>query len=388
MFLDLEIKGNALPHRTLCLTYDDGPGETSSGGPGPRTSEIGAYLGERRVPATFFVVGKFASGLGHVLGQLRAAGHLVANHTFHHPHLLRDVPDRDRLVDQLLLTDARIKPHVHGPTVYFRPPYGAWRPDGAPRSELADRLNGSRRLAAHVGPILWDIGGADWTYWRDRRSPGECARDYLTQIERAGRGIVMMHDSTADSDPVRDNNQTFELTRQLIPLLQERGFRFVRLDAVPQVASAAAVSFQAALQAPGGLFVSPRPRSDDEVWAGIPPAGGYERFGVVDLDGGRVAIRAANGRFLSAPRNAGGAVRASGAVVGEREVLELELLGEDLVALRTAGGSYFGCAPRLGGRLTADFKSRTASSIFKLIRGAPGPAGVPSAISTARRQLR
>jgi len=223
MFFDVDIKGDGLPPKTLCLTFDDGPGETAGDGPGPRTSEIGAYLCERGVPATFFVVGKSTGGLDHVLGRLRDQGHLVANHTFDHPNLLRDVSDAGRLVDQLLLADERIRSHVDGGTVFFRPPYGAWRPEGQVASRVAELLNRSRRLPGHVGPILWDVGGADWTYWRDRRSPEDCAREYLAQIERAGRGIVLMHDSTADIDEVRGRNQTFQLTRRLIALLKELG---------------------------------------------------------------------------------------------------------------------------------------------------------------------
>jgi len=216
---------------------------------------------------------------------------------------------------------------------------------------------------------LWDVGGADWTYWRDRRSPEDCAREYLAQIERAGRGIVLMHDSTADIDEVRGRNQTFQLTRRLIPLLKELGYRFVRLDAVPQVASASAVSCQATLQASSGLFVSSRPRGNDEVWADSRSAGGWERFGVVVLGGGRVALRAANGRFLATRQCAGGPVLANGPVVGEWETLELEDLGDDLVALRTARGSYLGCEPRLGGRLTAGLKSKKNEFHFQINQG-------------------
>jgi len=366
MFLDVDINGDALPPKTLCLTFDDGPGETVGDGPGPRTKELGAYLCERGVPATFFMVGKSIGGLDHILGRLRDQGHLVANHTFNHPHLLRDVPDAARLIHQLLLTDERIRSHVDGGTVFFRPPYGAWRLEGDSASRVADVLNRSRRLSGHVGPIMWDVGGADWTYWRDRRSPEDCAQEYLAQIERAGRGIVLMHDSTADIDEVRGLNQTFQMTTLLVPLLKERGYRFVRLDAVPQVASASAVSYQATLRAPGGLWVSPRPRDDYEVWADGPSAGGPERFGVVVLGGGRVALRAANGRFVATPPGAGRSVLANGPVVGKWETFELEDLGDDLVALRTTRGSYLGCEPRLGGRLTADFKSKKTDSIFKL----------------------
>jgi hypothetical protein len=93
---------------------------------------------------------------------------------------------------------------------------------------------------------------------------------------------------------------------------------------------------------------------------------------VVVLGGGRVALRAANGRFLSTPLGVGGSVLAIGPAVGEWETLDLEDLGADLVALRTARGSYLGCETRLGGRLTADFKSKQTNSIFKLIKDHSG----------------
>lgn len=177
-----------------------------------------------------------------------------------------------------------------------------------------------------------------------------------------------MHDSTADSDEIRGRNQTFELTTHLIPLLSQRGYRFVRLDDIPQVASACAVTYQVTLQAPGGRFLSHRQTGDCEVWADSPTAGGRERFGVVVRGAAEVAVRAANGRFLSASQNGGGAVLADSLVIGERETFELEDLGNNLAALRTASGSYLGCDARLGGRLTTVPKSRKNHSIFKLVK--------------------
>lgn len=58
MFFDLDLKGDLLPPRTVCLTYDDGPGATDGPGPGPRTSALGRYLCEQGIPATFFMLGR------------------------------------------------------------------------------------------------------------------------------------------------------------------------------------------------------------------------------------------------------------------------------------------------------------------------------------------
>jgi peptidoglycan/xylan/chitin deacetylase (PgdA/CDA1 family) len=64
MFFHVDIKGDRLPDRTLCLTFDDGPG--------PRTLEIGQYLYTRKISATFFTIGRHMeefAGFGRQLQQ-------------------------------------------------------------------------------------------------------------------------------------------------------------------------------------------------------------------------------------------------------------------------------------------------------------------------------
>src|SRR5262245_56871277 len=56
MFFHRDIKGDRLPRGTVCFTYDDGPGVTEGDGPGPNTLELGRYLFEQEIAATFFVV--------------------------------------------------------------------------------------------------------------------------------------------------------------------------------------------------------------------------------------------------------------------------------------------------------------------------------------------
>ena len=91
-----------------------------------------------------------------------------------------------------------------------------------------------------VGVFGWDIDGGDYRFWRDGRGPEDCAQAYLSAIGLKGRGIVLMHDSTADNDVMKRNNQTFQTTGLLIPLLRKRGYGFVRLDQIPDVARALA----------------------------------------------------------------------------------------------------------------------------------------------------
>jgi peptidoglycan/xylan/chitin deacetylase (PgdA/CDA1 family) len=244
MFHHQDIKGDRLPRGTLCLTYDDGPGAAEGDGPGPRTLELGRYLFEQQIQATFFVVGSQAESHRDILARLRDWGHLVGNHTYSHPGLVSLALSSGDVVGELKKTDRIIRPYVSGEVVFFRAPYGNWREKITADSEqdretsiVADILNASAAFADYVGPVNWDIVAEDWACWRQGVSAEECARRYLAEAERVGSGILLMHDSS-EEEPMRSQNQTMQMTKMLVPLLQERGYRFVRLDAVPQVQEA------------------------------------------------------------------------------------------------------------------------------------------------------
>jgi peptidoglycan/xylan/chitin deacetylase (PgdA/CDA1 family) len=239
MFLHRDLKGDGLPRRTLSLTYDDGPGVD--------TLELGRYLFAEGIAATFFVVGSHAEGQESVLAQLTKWGHLLGNHTYSHPGLVSLALSGGDVVGELRKTDAILRPYVTGNPVLFRAPYGNWRErtpeDDADRetSLVADILNADGQFADYVGPINWDIVAEDWSCWREGVAPEECARRYLAETERVGSGIILMHDSS-EEEYVRLHNQTLRLTQLLVPQLKERGYHFVRLDAVPSVREAIAAA--------------------------------------------------------------------------------------------------------------------------------------------------
>jgi peptidoglycan/xylan/chitin deacetylase (PgdA/CDA1 family) len=238
MFFDRDIKGNQLPPKRLCLTYDDGLGQTAGDGPGPRTRELARYLYEQGIRAAFFVVGRHAERYRDVLPHLQRWGHLIGNHTYSHPGLVALAEAGGYVIGEVAKTDAIIRSYVPAPVIFFRAPYGNWRQkdprDGQqdlPTSIVADILNRSGRFPNYVGPVNWDISAADYDYWRRGASAAECAAAYLQKIERLGRGIVLMHDSSED-EAVRANNRTLELTKRIVPVLKERGYGFVGLDQI------------------------------------------------------------------------------------------------------------------------------------------------------------
>jgi len=211
---------------TIALTFDDGPNA--------HTGEVLDALKALNVKATFFIVGNQAHRHPEVLARIAREGHLLANHSATHAYLgSRYDADPDRLLNQLRDVDDQIAPLMaRGDKSYFRAPYGAWRP------AHAEILNADPQLRRYVGPIYWDVGGdismsrdgyvmsaADWECWHMGWSARTCAKGYSREIRRKDGGVVLMHCIHVNSA---------ELVRQVVPALIEEGYRFVRLDQMPE----------------------------------------------------------------------------------------------------------------------------------------------------------
>lgn len=344
MFFDQDLKGNLLPDKTCCLTYDDGPGETEGDGPGPKTRRLGEYLHRLKIRAAFFLVGRHIERRPDLVRELAARGHLVGNHTYTHPGLA-SLSDEPLLIDQeLQRTDAAIQALAPSPWTFLRPPYGNWRDVDAstgrdrPRSRVAEIAN--RLPLAHrcFGPVNWDLCAEDWNFWRRGDSPERCAEAYLEEIERIGRGIILMHDSSADDPEARAGNGAFEATALLVPKLLERGYRFVGLDEIPQIQSALLATEQVMLELDDSTGVVRCDNGGLELAVG-PTA---EVFGVIPLGDGATAFRAANGCMLSAHA---GAIRADATGIGPGERFCELRSGRDCVRLRASTGDFIGAAP-------------------------------------------
>jgi len=210
---------------TIALTFDDGPNAYSNA--------VLDVLKAYNVRATFFVVGKMAKAHPDILARVAADGHLLANHTGTHPELVSSFDAApEKLIDQIRIVHDEIAPLMK-PTdkFYFRAPYGYWR------TAHAKILNADPVLKNYVGPIYWDIGGditmrdgyvmsaADWNCWRHKWTPQVCAKGYLREIRRSDGGVVLMHCI---------HRQSADLVASIVPPMIEEGYRFVRLDEVPE----------------------------------------------------------------------------------------------------------------------------------------------------------
>ncbi len=230
MFSQTQFTGSLFPPKTLCLTFDDGPGETAGTGPGPKTIPLAEYLFIQGIAATFFLVGRHIALYPHLVQRILDLGHIIGNHTYNHPDFLKPKTfiNGEDAVSEIAKTEGLISNTYKNKQVFFRAPYGSWSP------EIANMLNRDLKTKVdYIGPVGWDVNENDWMFWLHGLAAEECAEAYLKAIVEADHGIIVMHDSTSDNDRMRLNNRTFETVKILVPRLKSLGYSFVSLGQVP-----------------------------------------------------------------------------------------------------------------------------------------------------------
>ncbi len=332
--------GADLPLKYICLTYDDGPGKN--------TYDIATFLHDQNIRATFFVVGKYAFHHQDILEKTAMLGHLIANHTYDHPDMPFYLSINGDLHNQILQTDAVIKKHIRGDTVYFRSPYGKWS------DEVADELNlNMLSTINHVGPVYWDVAGTDCYYWKTGRSVEHAVDNYINEITTKGRGIIVMHDDIADMDYLKEKNNTLELTKQLIPVLKSQGYQFVCLNEIPSVKNEASKTLKFTLKCANGKYVSLSENDGVTVDVDGRPNSKFNEVSVVELGYRKIALKASNGLFFTSLNKNGNFITATGSEIKESQTFDLIPLSANQITLRDYNGMYLNRENKSGGRLLA-----------------------------------
>jgi len=194
---------HALPGKAadIALTFDDGPSN--------ETARFIDALHRLNVPATFFVCGRNVKRRPEVARLILEAGHAIGNHTYSHPCL--PLCSRSRVSAEVARAQDAIAAATGTSPTLFRPPFGLRSP--ALRTVLpAHGLRG----------IHWSVIGKDWKRNADQIS------DRLLRCMTAG-SIVCLHDGDRTSADA-DRSQTLAAVLRVVPILRDRGLRFVKLD--------------------------------------------------------------------------------------------------------------------------------------------------------------
>jgi peptidoglycan/xylan/chitin deacetylase (PgdA/CDA1 family) len=192
------------------LTYDDGPNDAC-------TEQILEILARHQVRATFFVIGRFVRQRRDLVRRIRAAGHIVGNHTMTHPRLLFKSPARVR--EELNSTNAAIEDALGEKVSYFRPPHGARRPDV---------LRTARELG--LTPVLWNAMSYDWKTPSAELILANLDRKIRSNRRRGFGSNLLLHDG-GQAGIGQDRTATVAATEALLARPQSQNIRFVTIDA-------------------------------------------------------------------------------------------------------------------------------------------------------------
>ncbi|MBA4131060.1 MAG: polysaccharide deacetylase [Hyphomicrobium sp.] len=190
--------------KLLALTFDDGPSRAFTG-------KVLDILQEKKVKATFFVVGANSALEPDLLRRMYREGHDIGNHTFTHPNLRMVGPT---ILDlELNATQRVLEAKLGVGTRLFRPPFNK---DSEPVNKDEAR---TLLTAAKLGYITigLKIDPLDWA----RPGVSEIVERTVTYAEQRLGNVILLHDGGGD------RQQTVEALPQIIDRLTAKGYRFV-----------------------------------------------------------------------------------------------------------------------------------------------------------------
>jgi peptidoglycan/xylan/chitin deacetylase (PgdA/CDA1 family) len=183
--------------RSLALTFDDGPSEST-----PALLEM---LTAHHVSATFFQCGVNVGRLPEIAREVVRRGHEVGNHSHTHPKFYFRNPEFIR--EELARAQRAIEDTTGVSPALYRAPFGVRWPG---MREAQRRLN--------LLGVMWTVMGRDW-----KLDAQAIIRRVLAKTSNGA--IVCLHDGYGlEARPVVE--PMMEAVRQLIPLLKAEGYRF------------------------------------------------------------------------------------------------------------------------------------------------------------------
>ncbi len=191
--------------KTIYLTFDCGYENGC-------TEKILDALKKHDAPAAFFVVGHMIESAPDIVRRMAEEGHIVGNHTFHHPDMSA-ISDQaafqqelDSLADLYRETTGQELPR------FYRPPRGKYSEENLKQAQ-----------ALGYKTVLWSLAYVDW--YADDQPTAQQAYDKLLPRIHDG-AIVLLHSTSSTNAQILD---------ELLTKWEDMGYTFSSLDELPDL---------------------------------------------------------------------------------------------------------------------------------------------------------
>jgi peptidoglycan/xylan/chitin deacetylase (PgdA/CDA1 family) len=186
--------------KNVALTFDDGPHEM--------TLLVLDVLKKYNAKATFFCIGKNVEKHPEILKKIISEGHIVGNHSYNHSRLF-DFYRKEKLIAEIIKTDALIEKISGKKTILFRPPFGVTNPSIRRAVEVTKH---------HV--IGWNIRSLDGIIKNEK-----LVFNRIKKLISPG-GIVLLHDTSL---------QSVKALEQLLLFIEENEYKVVSLEQLLEI---------------------------------------------------------------------------------------------------------------------------------------------------------
>lgn len=186
--------------KVLYLTFD-------AGFENGCTPAILDALKKHGAPAAFFVVGNYISSSPDLVRRMVEEGHIVANHTYHHPDMSQ-IATKEAFSQELTSLE-ELYTQTTGQTMakYYRPPQGKYSESNL---EMAKELG--------YTTFFWSLAYVDWL--QDEQPTREEAFEKLIGRVHPG-AIILLHSTSRTNANILD---------ELLTKYEEMGYSFRSLD--------------------------------------------------------------------------------------------------------------------------------------------------------------
>ena len=161
-------------------------------------------------PAAFFVVGHMVESAPDIVRRMAAEGHIVGNHTYHHPDMSA-IADQEAFREELTSLEALYRETTgREMSRFYRPPQGKYS---------VENLKQAQALGYRT--VFWSLAYVDW-YTDDQPTAEEAFSKLIPRIHDGA--IVLLHSTSQTNRDILD---------ELLTRWEDMGYTFAPLTQLP-----------------------------------------------------------------------------------------------------------------------------------------------------------